>query len=163
MPTPAELSRIADLLAAMSVVERVDLAKRAGVRPQLAHRVAEMVGRENVKPFEGRAFVQLCAALKVDPITGVKIDIGDFGPFLPEHFAVAVKLARMTEKLTQREAAKVWGVEKTIPYRAEKAIPISVEPLLDLCAALNRHPFEFMRCTMFNAKHDLRQKEPVDA
>jgi DNA-binding XRE family transcriptional regulator len=158
MPTPSELTRLAERLAAMTAAERVALAKRAGVRPQIAHRGAEIAGRDNVKVFEAAAFVQLCAACGLDPMTGEDIDVSANGAFVPEHFALAVRLARMAGKLTQREAAKAWGVEKTVPYRAEKAAPISVGPLLTLCRAMNRHPFEFMRCTMFHGKHDVRQE-----
>ena len=157
MSSPAT-SRLSKALNAMTPAERVEVAKRAHVRPQLAHRLAETVGRDNVKPFEAGAFVQLCAAMRLDPMTGEPIRVHADGPFVPEHFAVAVKLARMAGKLTQREAAKAWGVEKTVPYRAEKAVPISVEPLLALCRAMNRHPFEFMRCTTFHGKQDVRQE-----
>lgn len=158
MSTPIELRRLAKRLAAMTAGERVDVAKRAGVWPQLAHRVAETIGRTNVKAFEAPAFVQLCASIGLDPVSGEPVSVSSIGPFVPEHFAVAVKLTRLTAKMTQREAAKAWGVEKTVPYRAEKGIPISVAPFLAICRAMNRHPFEFMRCTMFHAEHNLRQE-----
>jgi DNA-binding XRE family transcriptional regulator len=136
MPTPAELTRLAERLAAMTAAERVDVAKRAGVNPRLAHRAADIAGRDNVKVFEAAAFVQLCAACGLDPMTGEDVDVSAEGPFVPDHFALAVRHARMVGNLTQREAAKAWGVEKTVPYRAEKAAPISVGPLLTLCRAI---------------------------
>lgn len=158
MPTPPELTHLAQRLAAMTAGERMDLAKRAGVDPELAHRAAGTADRCNVKPFDGPAFIQLCAALGLDPLTGEQTNVSPEGPFVPEHFGCALRIARYSAKMTQRKAVKAWGVEKTAIHRAEHGIPISVAPLLGLFRAIDRHPFEFMRCTMFTVKRDSHQE-----
>lgn len=154
------LAHLAVLVAPLSVSERLDLARDAHVRGRLVHRLAATVGRQNVRPFDGAAFICLCASFGLDPLSGEACEARAHGGFSHEQFACAVKIARFMKKLSLRAAAKEFGVEQTALNRMENAIPISVPSTLQICRAMSRHPFDFLLPEMFHGLHKVQQVDP---
>lgn len=157
-------NRIAKALAVMGAERRLEVAFRAAVPARLVHRLAQTVGHIVVRPFDGATYIQICAAIGRDPVTGdVTQNTANLGLFLPEHLACASKLARLDVGLSLRKAERKWKVEQTALCRMENGIAVSIEPLLGLCKALKRHPFDFLQPRDFpgssHGKHKLQHVE----
>jgi hypothetical protein len=151
--------KLAKALAALNAEQRVALAKEHNIDPRLAHRAAKAAGRVTVRPFPAWAFVELCAALNVDPVGGWKGDkrFASAGSFNKPAFAIAIRLARIDGDLSVRAAATKFKVATVTLSRAENHADISVEPFLAICKGLKRHPFDFLVGPTFHGQHKVEQ------
>ena len=114
-----------------------EIADRIGVWRGLGNRAL------NGRKINASAFVQFCSALGLDPFTGGPAPVRIVGPVLWWFFGAAVVLQRIGHELSQREAAKVVGINYMAIHRAERAEPIAIENYLAICRWLDARPESF--------------------
>jgi hypothetical protein len=113
------------------------LAVRAGVpRRAISRIVAD-------QPVNAGAFLNVCGALGLDPVTGggrpqaVGFEIQWW------FFAYGLKGARMLRKLSVRQAAQLANVSVATLSRAEAGRPMSAASYLALCTFMGPHPHHY--------------------
>jgi hypothetical protein len=115
------------------------LAIRAGVpRRAISRIVAD-------QPVNAGAFLNVCGALGLDPVTGGGRPLAVGFDIQWGFFGCGLKRTRMLRKLSVRQAAQLANVSVATVSRAEAGRPISAESYLALCAFIGPHPHHYAR------------------
>lgn len=135
----------------------VALAKVAGVDGIYARRAAKGIAINVV------AYLKLCAALGLDPVSGDPSLIEPYdGELQWNYVGLALKGQRFLREHTIAEAKKViGGISDATISRVENGQECSIEHFLSICIYLNRHPYSLL-APMFPVKHgvkDIERKE----
>lgn len=141
----------------------VALAREYGVDGHLGRRAA------SGKDVNADAYLKLCAAAGIDPMTGAKAErrrIEDLAWGLLGIKVLACLIGGWGETdLTMRAAAKKWRVSLVTVSRAKAGQPIGVDNFLALCRAMHVHPHLFLtrKPEMFHGKQAPGQAELKEA
>lgn len=115
------------------------LAQTADVDRRLISRV--LAGQ----PINASAYLKLCGALGLDPVTGKPVPATAIGNIEWWFFAGDLREKRIAKKLTCRAAAEEAGIAPTTFFRAEAGISVSAESYLALCRFIGLHPHHYTR------------------
>ncbi|MDP2410379.1 MAG: hypothetical protein Q8M26_08840 [Pseudolabrys sp.] len=157
-PTPAQ--RLGEALRAITdngdAGQVVALAREYGIDGRLARRAAKNI------EVNASAYVQLCAAVGIDPVTG-KPAPREQVPEIDWRLVSAMALmVLINTSLSIRKAASRWKLSPAALVRLREGEPVSVENFLAFCAApdIKAKPSKFRaRSPMFHGKQAAVQVE----
>lgn len=138
----------------------VELARGAGVDGVMARRAARGI------TINADAYLKLCAAVSIDPLTGKKRERQITGTLDWRRVSVKVLMVLIEGKLcpgkprsSLRKLAKECGLPFVTVNRAKNAQPISPDSLMKLCTGLGCHPAQFLTPNpgKFHVEHTVAQ------
>jgi DNA-binding XRE family transcriptional regulator len=114
------------------------IAQQAGVTPRQAS-----MARAG-KPVNAGAYLALCAAVGIDPISGAARPEKALSPNVVWWLlSAALHITRNLRKLDQRAAADAIGISPATVCRVEQGRPVSIGVMLKVCAFIGVHPFGY--------------------
>jgi DNA-binding XRE family transcriptional regulator len=131
------MSSLADMLqsSASSWAMLDAIAHQAGVTPRQAS-----MARAG-KPINAGAYLALCAAVGVDPVSGSARPEKPLSPNVVWWLlSAALYITRNLRRLDQRAAADAIGISPATVCRIERGQPVSVGVLIKVCAFIGVHP-----------------------
>jgi DNA-binding Xre family transcriptional regulator len=160
MPALTPIQRLSRALRAVTSDGRISevaaFARQWGLDGRAAHRAVKG------KRISAEAYLSLCAALGIDPLTGAACEAKRITPIDWNRVGIKIKLAFIGTPdkpapagFTMRAAAAKWRVRLAPLGRMKGGCPASVDNFLALCLALECHPHDLLKLVpvAVNQKH----------
>ncbi len=97
--------------------------------------------------------LRLCALIGRDPVTWQAAPFERIGELFWPSLGAALRIKRIQDNLSLRQAAKRAGMSYSSLMRIEHAEAVSIDAVLLACAWLGRHPHEFVSpCVSYENK-----------
>lgn len=127
-----------------TAIRSLSAKDRAELDGALPHLIAQ--GSTYSFRINAADFLKLCARLGIDPVTGQRrAPVANPGTLcLPLLGAACAMTRHLKDHMSLRDAAEEIGVSASTLSRLEQSLPISIEPVLAVCAFIGVHPFEYM-------------------